>query len=90
MARGWGRSEEDQDAEKEQAREARSAPDGAASSSDAVAAGKRRSLELSLARIVELLSKTSHPARREALESAKAEIEERLDAMRARPDSAGR
>ena len=81
MARGWGRSEEDQGAEKEQAREARSTADRAATSADAVAAGRRRSLELSLARIVELLSKTSHPARREALESAKAEIEKRLEGL---------
>lgn len=81
MARGWGRSEEDQGAEKEQAREARSSPDRAATSAEAVAAGRRRSLELSLARIVELLSKTSHPARREALESAKAEIEKRLQGL---------
>lgn len=76
MARGWGRSEEDQGAEKEQAKEARGSAAGAPR--DAVAAGKRRSLELSLARIEDLLSKTTHPARREALESARAEIQERL------------
>ena len=76
MARGWGRSEEDQGAEKEQAKDARES--GAGASRDAVAVGKRRSLELSLARIEDLLSKTTNPARREALESARAEIQERL------------
>ena len=85
MARGWGRSEEDQAAEKEQAREARSSADRAATSADALSASRRRSLELSLARIVELLSKTSQPARREALESAKAEIEKRLEEINSRP-----
>jgi len=84
MARGWGRSEEDQDAEKEQAREARSGPTrGDAPSSDAVTAGKRRTLELSLAHIEELLAKTTQPARREALESARAEIVERLAGLSA-------
>lgn len=81
MARGWGRSEEDQDAERDQAREAKGAPAGGALHSDAALAGKRRSLELSLARIEDLLSKTSHPARREALASAKAEIVERLEGL---------
>ena len=76
MARGWGRSEEDQGAEKEQAKEARGSPGGAPP--DAVIASKRRSLELSLARIEDLLSKTTNPARRDALESARAEILERL------------
>jgi hypothetical protein len=76
MARGWGRSEEDQDAEKEQAKEARGSGSGA--SRDSVTTVKRRSLELSLARIDDLLSKTTNPARREALESARAEIQERL------------
>lgn len=76
MARGWGRSEEDQGAEKEQANEGRGSPAG--QSAEALAAGKRRSLELSLARIEDLLSKTTNPGRREALESAKAEIKERL------------
>jgi hypothetical protein len=81
MARGWGRSEEDQGAEKEQAHEADSSPAGGAVSSEAVLAAKRRSLELSLARIEELLAKTTHPARRVALESAKAEIAERLEGL---------
>ena len=82
MARGWGRSEEDQGAEREQAKEARESPAGA--SRDAAAAAKRRSLELSLARIEDLLSKTANPARREALESARAEIQERLVAIPSR------
>ena len=81
MARGWGRSEEDQGAEREQAREAKGAPEGGSAHSDAVLAGKRRSLELSLARIDDLLSKTSNAARRAALESARAEINERLEGL---------
>jgi hypothetical protein len=36
---------------------------------------------LSLARIEDLLAKTSNAARREALESARAEIRERLDGL---------
>ena len=90
MARGWGRNEEDLGAEKEQAREARSSPDRAASSSDLVAAGKRRSLELSLARIEELLVKTSHPARRAALELAKGQIHKQLEDLDQGPGSSGR
>lgn len=81
MARGWGRAEEDQDAEREQAREARGAPAGGSALSDSVAAGKRRSLELSLARIEDLLAKTSQAGRREALASAQAELRERLEAL---------
>jgi hypothetical protein len=87
MARGWGRSEEDQGAEREQDREAHSAPAGGATSSSALIAGKRRSLELSLARIEDLLAKTSHPARREALETAKTEILERLEGLASHPGS---
>jgi hypothetical protein len=41
---------------------------------------KRRSLELSLARIEELLAKTKNPDRRSALETARAELRERLAA----------
>lgn len=81
MARGWGRSEEDQGAERDQAREAKGAPAGGSTHSDPVLAGKRRSLELSLARIEDLLTKTSNAARRQALESARAEIRERLDGL---------
>jgi len=82
MARGWGRSEEDQGAEKEQAKEARGS--GAGAARDAVTAAKRRSLELSLARIDDLLSKTTNPVRREALESARTEIQERLAGLGSR------
>jgi len=87
MARGWGRSEEDQGAEREQDRDAHTAPAGGTTSASAVIAGKRRSLELSLARIEDLLAKTSHPPRREALESARMEILERLDGLASRPES---
>ena len=89
MARGWGRSEEDQDAERDQAREAKGAPAGGSAPADAALAGKRRSLELSLARIEELLAKTSPSARRDALESARAEIRERLDGLLKRSGDGG-
>jgi len=76
MARGWGRSEEDLGAEKEQAREARTS--GAGSRADAEREALRRSLTLSLARIEEQLARTTHPDRRRALESARVELRERL------------
>ena len=76
MARGWGRSEEDLGAEKEQAKESREAPGG--SRADLERAARRRTLELTLARIDDQLARTTHPARREALESARAELLERL------------
>jgi hypothetical protein len=78
MARGWGKSEEDLGAEKEHARE--SAEKAAARPSPATAreAARRRSLELSLARIEDLLRKTESRERRHALETAKAELLERL------------
>lgn len=78
MARGWGRSEEDLGAEKEHAREAADKSAARPSSSHAREAGRRRSLELSLKRIEDLLSKTESPERRSALEAAKAELLERL------------
>jgi hypothetical protein len=79
MARGWGRSEEEQGAEKEQARDERRSEEG--TRRDAVIESRRRSLKLSLARIEELLAKTQSSARREALESARTEILERLEGL---------
>jgi hypothetical protein len=79
MARGWGRSEEDLGAEKEQAREDRGRSGG--SRSDAALEAKRRSLRLSLARIDEQLGKTTSPSRRQALEAARAELLETLDRL---------
>ena len=84
MARGWGRSEEDLGAEKEHAREARRAPDRGARR-DAERLTQAHSLELSLARIEDQLSKTSNEARRSALESARQELQARLDAVRPPP-----
>jgi hypothetical protein len=80
MARGWGKSEEDVGADKEHAREA--AEKAAARPSRALAdeMARRRSLELSLARIEDLLGKTDNPARKTALETARAELLERLAA----------
>jgi hypothetical protein len=78
MARGWGRSEEDLGAEKEHAREAAEKAAARPSPGHAREAARRRSLELSLARIEDLLSKTESRERRSALEAAKAELLERL------------
>ena len=79
MARGWGRSEEDLAAEKEQSREERGQAGGARA--DALVESKRRGLRLSLARIEALLAGTASPARREALEAARAELLERLERL---------
>jgi hypothetical protein len=80
VARGWGKSEEDVGAEKEHDREAREKASAAARPSREYAdrLARRRSLELSLARIEELLAKTQNPDRRAALETARAELTERL------------
>ncbi len=77
MARGWGRSEEDLGAEKEQAVEDK----GAGSSGrrpDADANSTRQRLEMALARIEEQLAKNPSPVRRQALETAKSEVLARL------------
>jgi hypothetical protein len=79
VARGWGRSEEDLDAEKEQAREERGSSSG--SRADAADEAKRRTHRLSLARIEEQLARTTNPARRRALESARMELVERLQSL---------
>lgn len=78
MARGWGKSEEDLGADKEHAREAAEKAAARPSRAHAEDASRRRSLELSLARIEDLLAKTENPDRRRALETAKAELRERL------------
>ncbi|HYV42862.1 MAG TPA: hypothetical protein VEO02_13815 [Thermoanaerobaculia bacterium] len=77
MARGWGRSEEDLGAEKEQAVEEK----GAGSSvrrPDADATATRRRLEMTLARIEEQLAKKPSPVRRQDLETARSELLARL------------
>lgn len=76
MARGWGRSEEDLGAEKEQAIEEK----GAGSSvrrPDADITAARRRLRMALARIDEQLAKNPSPARRQALETARSELLDR-------------
>jgi hypothetical protein len=78
VARGWGKSEEDVGAEKEHDREARERAAARPSREYADRLVRRRSLELSLARIEELLAKTQNPDRRAALETARAELTERL------------
>ena len=79
MARGWGRSEEDLGAEKEHAREAAEKSAARPSRAHAEDVSRRRSLELSLARIEDLLAKTENPDRRRALETAKSELRKRLE-----------
>jgi hypothetical protein len=83
VARGWGKSEEDLGAEKEQAREGASEAELQArlSREHARKVALRRSLELSLARIEDLLAKTQNPDRRRALETAQAELLERLEGI---------
>jgi hypothetical protein len=78
MARGWGKSEEDLGAEKEHAREAAEKAAARPTRGLAGEVARRRSLELSLARIEDLLAKTQNLDRRRALEAAKAELSERL------------
>ena len=81
MARGWGRSEEDLEAEKEQSRQDRSRPSGRRSPAESKRKTERRSLELMLARIREQLPKVTGAERRRALETAKADLEERLERL---------
>ena len=78
MARGWGRNEEDLGAEKEHAREGRERADARPARGHAEEVARRRGLELSLARVEDLLAKTANSARRSALETARAELLERL------------
>lgn len=81
MARGWGKSEEDLPAEKESAREERSAASDAARRADARVRAERHAIELSLARISDQLARTTNPDRRAALEAAKLELEEKRKAL---------
>jgi hypothetical protein len=81
VARGWGRSEEDLAADKEQAQEKRGSATGGDQDREAREAARRRGLELSLARVEDLLAKTANPDRRRALETARAELTERLQEL---------
>lgn len=78
MARGWGRSEEDQAAEKEHAGRSLAGTADRPSRGEIEAAARRRGIELSLARIEDELAKTAHPLRRSALEAARTELRARL------------
>ena len=80
MARGWGKSEEDLGADKEHAQEAADQASARPSARHAMEVARRRSLELSLARVEDLLRKTESEPRRKALETARAELLERLGA----------
>lgn len=81
MARGWGRSEEDQEADREQAREDRSQRGVRRPEAETKRMAERRSLELALARIREQLPKVQNPERRRALETARQELEQRLESV---------
>lgn len=83
MARGWGRSEEDLEAEKEEARATRDLASARPSSAETLREQERRKLQLSLARVDEQLGRTSHPERRRALETARSELAERLKDLEA-------
>jgi len=78
MARGWGRSEEDLGAQKEEARSAARAA-GPPTPEERAAAKRRRGIELSLARIEEMLASTENADRRRALETARAELRAQLE-----------
>jgi hypothetical protein len=81
MARGWGRSEEDQEADREQVREERGQRGARRPEAETRRMSERRSLELALARIREQLPKVSNPERRRALETARLELEKRLESV---------
>ncbi|HEY6928252.1 MAG TPA: hypothetical protein VJA66_01125 [Thermoanaerobaculia bacterium] len=76
MARGWGRSEEDLGAEKEQAREEKRSRGGKRKDSQLEA--RRKTLRLSLARIEQQLAKGLASVRRQALEAARDELAKEL------------
>ena len=81
MARGWGRSEEDLEADKEQARESAAGRGSQRPAAETKRLKERRSLELALARIREQLPKVRGAERRRALEAARAELEKRLQEL---------
>ena len=81
MARGWGRNEEDMQADKEQDREARRASRSLLPEAVRKKLKEKRALELSLARIREQLPKVRGEQRRAALETAKADLERRLSQL---------
>jgi hypothetical protein len=81
MARGWGKNEEDLQAEKESARDEKTSASDAARRVDALRKTERHTIELSLARIAEQLAKTTHPDRRAALEAARRALEEKLKGL---------
>ncbi len=82
MARGWGKSEEDLPAEKESAREERTATSDAARRADARRESERHAIALSLARIAEQLARTTNADRRAALEAARKDLETKRDTLR--------
>lgn len=79
MARGWGKSEEDLGAEREQAREERARVSGRRE--DARREAQRRAVKLSLARIEQQLPKVKSPHRRGALEAARKDLLEKLERL---------
>lgn len=79
MARGWGRSEEDQPGDREQARS--SGSHSSLPSLEIERLKKRRAIELSLARIEDQLSKIGISQRRNALEKAREELRRALSEL---------
>jgi len=81
VARGWGKSEEDLQAEKEQALEGNRLTLSRPSPEESRRIAERRTLELSLARIAEQLPNIKSADRRRALEVARSELARRLAAL---------
>ena len=77
MARGWGRSEEDLPADKEQAAAEKNRA-AAIPADDPKRARERRLIELSLSQIEQDLALNPPEARRKALEAARAELRAKL------------
>lgn len=90
MARGWGKSEEDLEAEKEEARATRDLAPARPSPAETGRDKERRKLQLSIARVDEQLGRTSHPDRRRALETARSELAARLRDLEANLSGEGR
>jgi hypothetical protein len=81
MARGWGRNEEDLQADREQAREPRTGGSRFSTSEEARRDAERRAIDLSLARIEQELAKGPPENRRKSLEAARLELRKRREAV---------
>jgi hypothetical protein len=86
VARGWGRSEEDLAADKEQVAEDRIRKGERFSAPELERAARRRSIEMSLARIEDQLRRVASPVRRQALELARSELRRQIAALDRPPE----